>query len=156
MPLTSLSFPVRWLPWLGGVLAWSLAGFSVAYWVLRWSAHTPAVALPVVAAAPAVADSQAVARALGAVRPAPGPAAALPVASASRYVLTGVVAPVNPGAGGVALIAVEGQKPNPYRVGAVLDGRWRVQSIDRRAVQLQAMDGATTESVRLDLPPEKH
>jgi general secretion pathway protein C len=94
---------------------------------------------------PAV-DTRAVARALGA--PQNAVVAAATAAAPSRYVLTGVVAPAATGfsteggtGSGVALIAIDGQRPSPYRVGAVLDGRWRVQSVERRSVVLQPAQG---------------
>jgi general secretion pathway protein C len=128
-------------------LVWLMAGFSVAYWVLRWMGHSPVTPVPVAVPTEQPADAHAVARALGAQRVS-APAAA--VASApSRYVLTGVVAPAATGRSsqggersGVALIAIEGQRPSPYRVGAVLDGRWRVHSVERRSVVLQPVQGA--------------
>ncbi len=57
-----------------------------------------------------------------------------------RWHLLGVVAPANAGSSGsgVALIAVEGQRAAPYRVGAVLDERWVVRSVGRTAVELSA------------------
>jgi general secretion pathway protein C len=143
-------------------LVWLMAGFSVAFGVLRWMGQTPATPVPVAVPAVQPVDTGAVARALGAQR-ASAPAAA--VASApSRYVLTGVVAPAGTGrssqggaGSGVALIAIEGQRPSPYRVGAVLDGRWRVQSVERRSVVLQPVQGpdhgpATTLSLPGFLP----
>jgi len=51
-----------------------------------------------------------------------------------RYTLQGVVASAS--GPGVALIAVEGQRALPYRVGSLVDGRWWVQSVGRRTVTL--------------------
>lgn len=97
-------------------------------------------------AAPEV-DSQAVARALGAVPVVSGPVAPQPDAS-GRYVLLGVVAEGGgiPSArrshGGVALIATDGQRARPYAVGATVDGRWVVQAVTNRTVVLQPMGAA--------------
>jgi len=51
----------------------------------------------------------------------------------------------------VALIAIDGQRPGTYRVGAVVDGRWAVQSVERRTVVLQSADSAG-ERITLSLP----
>jgi general secretion pathway protein C len=136
----------RWWPVVVAFLVWLAVGFSVAYGVLRWLAQTPVAPVPVNVPVVQAVDTRAVARALG------SPQNAVPAAVASapspRYVLTGVVAPVATGfsskgeaGSGVALIAIEGQRPSPYRVGAVLDGRWRVQSVERRSVVLQPVLG---------------
>ena len=151
----------RWWPVGVAFAVWLLVGFSVVYLLLRWFGQAPATQLPVSAGLSVIqgVDTQAVAHALGA--PRASAAAAVAASAPSRYALTGVVAPVS-GAhstqtaspSGVALIAVDGQRPSPYRVGAVLDGRWRVHAVERRSVvlhplQSQGNDTATT----LSLPP---
>jgi general secretion pathway protein C len=124
-----------------------VAGFSVAYWVLRWMGQSPVTPVPVSVPALQPVDTHAVARALGAQRAA-APATTA-VQASSRYSLAGVVAPAATGrsspvaeGSGVALIAVDGQRPSPYRVGAVLDGRWKVHSVERRSVVLRPVQGA--------------
>jgi general secretion pathway protein C len=67
--------------------------------------------------------------------PAPS---AVPVVPA-RYTLAGVMAVGRDGHTGVALIATDGQKAKPYRVGADVDGRWRVQSVSARTVVLSPL-----------------
>jgi len=146
----------RWGPIGVAWCVWLLAGFSVAYWALRWMGQDPATPVPVTFAAPSAVDSQAVARALGAQSAVPL-AAPVAVNAPSRYELAGVVAPVGvvPGAG-VALIAVDGQRPSPYRVGAVLDGRWRVHAVERRGVVLHPLQGdASAAPTRLTLSSDK-
>lgn len=145
----------RWWPWGAALVVWLSAGFMVAYLVLQVVGRGPNIPVPVTPVVSLAVDSQAVARALGArgVQAAP----VLQTVSASRYVLEGVVAPV-PGAqpsSGVALIAVDGQRPGTYRVGAELDGRWTVLEVQRRAVLLQSRDSAgerTTLSLPTSLP----
>jgi general secretion pathway protein C len=141
---------VRWLPVAVALLVWLLAGFSVAYWALRWVGQSPATPVPAAVPAPGQVDSQSVAKALGAQTAV---AVAAPVAAPTRYVLTGVVAPAGQAGGsGVALIAIEGQRPSPYRVGAVLDGRWRVHAVERRSVVLQPVVGDGAGVTTLVLP----
>ena len=129
---------------------WLCAGFVLTYVVLHWMAQRPATLVPVQATAAVGADTQAVARALGAQSIQAAPVA--PAAAPSRYVLTGVVAPAGGGqSSGVALIAIDGQRPGTYRVGAVLDGRWAVQTVERRSVVLRSTD-APGQQITLALP----
>ena len=140
----------RWLPRAIALLVWLCAGFVLTYVVLHWMAQRPATLVPVQATAVVGADTQAVARALGAQATQAVPVA--PVAAPSRYVLTGVVAPAGGGqSSGVALIAIDGQRPGTYRVGAVLDGRWAVQTVERRSVVLRSTD-APGQQITLALP----
>jgi len=161
MPVNALPLPSRvspyvsapsvlWLPFGVALLVWLLAGFSVAYWALRWVAQSPATPVPVAVSAPGQVDPQAVAKALGAQAAV---SAVAPTVAPTRYVLNGVVAPVGQSGGsGVALIAIEGQRPIPYRVGAVLDGRWRVHAVERRSVVLQPVSGGAAGATTLALP----
>lgn len=140
----------RWLPWGVALLVWLCAGFVVAYVALRWLGRSPVTAVPVPSVQAVAVDTQAVARALGAREQRVEPVV-LAVAP-TRYVLTGVVSPVAGGQrSGVALIAIDGQRPGTYRVGAVVDGRWAVQSVERRTVVLQSADSAG-ERITLSLP----
>jgi hypothetical protein len=132
------------------VLVWLCAGFVVTSVVLRWLGQRPTLLVPVQATASVLADTQAVARALGAQAPSSAPVASS--ATPSRYVLTGVVAPAGGGqSSGVALIAIEGQRPGTYRVGAVLDGRWAVQTVGHRSVVLRSTD-TSGQKITLSLP----
>lgn len=116
----------------------ALAAASVAYWGLRLSA--PVVALPeaAVAVAPPAPDVQAMARLLGAepVLAVATPAAPAPSAS-SRFALVGVLAGRDSG-GGAALIALDGQPPKPYRVGAQVDAGLVLQSLGPGQARLGA------------------
>ena len=79
------------------------------------------------------------------------PSAAAPaVEAASRYRLVGVVAS-GPDRG-AALIAVDGQPPKPYRVGAVLEGGLVLRSLAARQARLEPESG-TGAAVELTLPP---
>lgn len=133
-----------WVARLSAVCVWGVAGFVTAYGVLAWLGRSQPVALP---AAPWVApeiDSQAVARALGALPVVNDPVAPQPDAS-GRYTLMGVVAEGHASgaahsrrqAGGVALIATDGQRARPYAVGAQLEGRWVVHAVTQRTVVLR-------------------
>ncbi len=90
----------------------------------------------------------AVARVLGVV-PQAASSPAAPVVTGIQYSLSGVVAANAPD--GAALIAVNGQPPRPYRVGASVEGGLVLQSVTRRGARLGAsVDGPVT--VELSLP----
>ncbi|XHS80034.1 hypothetical protein ACFJGW_08640 [Burkholderiaceae bacterium UC74_6] len=68
----------------------------------------------------------------------------------SRFKLLGVVAPqaAQGSEAGVALITVDGV-PRAVRVGAIVDGDWKLVSVEKRAATI-GRDGAVT--ARLELP----
>lgn len=134
------------------------AGGSATYWVLQWvgvSKDLPSAM--VYSATPVVAQTTAVARALGA-----GPATATPdeqgaAFASSRFNLVGVLA--QGGAGGVALIAVDGLRPKPFAVGATVGEVWVLHSVKARQAVLArpaAADGtpeAGDAGLVLQMPP---
>lgn len=71
----------------------------------------------------------------------------------TRFELVGVLAPRSPGAGreGLALIAVDGQPPRTFRVGAVVEGELVLRSVSQHGAALGPPQGETT--VALDIPP---
>jgi general secretion pathway protein C len=104
---------------------------------------------PVAGDGAAVADPQALARALGGGQVAAGAPAGLALAR-TPYVLLGVLA--DRAQGGAALIAVDGKPAKPYAVGAVVDGDLVVQSVQgRRAVLGDGLQGPAR--ITLELPP---
>jgi general secretion pathway protein C len=136
-------------PMLAAGVLWLAAGLSAGYWVLLAWGRSPVTPVSTLASAQLPSDPEAVARTLGAV---PSAVASPSVAAAAppRYNLLGVVA-VGSQDGGAALIAVDGQPPRPYRVGAPLDGGLVLQAVTRRTVRL----GPTLESpstIELSLP----
>jgi general secretion pathway protein C len=121
-------------PTIAAGLLWLAAGLSAGYWVLLAWGRSPVTPVSAVAPAQVAADSAAVARTLGAV-PGAAPTGAVASAAPPRYNLLGVVAVGN--RDGAALIAVDGQPPRPYRVGAQLEGGGLVlQAVTRRVVRL--------------------
>ncbi len=148
----------RWASGVATVLVWLAAGAVVAYGVMHGMGRGPVVALPAVAVADRDVDPAAVARALGA-RSSPVVSASepAPVDAAGRYSLLGVVAPATASESGVALVVVDGQRPVPYRVGAVFDGRWVVTSVSKRSVALAPATGVTPATAGFTLTlPEPH
>jgi general secretion pathway protein C len=151
MSATALSAsPGRWaVPGLTFLL-WGMAAASVVYWGFKLAARPAAAPLVAVAGRPAAApDMAAVGRLLGATRTA---APAEPaVTLASRFSLVGVVA--RPSRVGIALIAVDGKPPRPYRVGATLDEGLVLQAVEGRRAMLGPEGGPAT--VTLELPPPR-
>ena len=152
-PRLALSAPsgvARHGPALAAGLLWLAAGLSIGYWVLQAWGRSPVTAVAAVPTPQPQTDVASVARALGAL-PAAQPEAAAPVALASRYRLLGVVS--RPGQRGAALIALDGQPPRPYTVGAALEGGLMLQAVDHRSARLgPALKGPAT--VELSLPPK--
>ena len=149
--------PAQWAARLSAVSVWGVAGFVTAYWVLAWVGQGAPTVLPAQPWMAPEVDSQAVARALGALPVVSGPVAPPPDAS-GRYVLLGVVAEgggvssAHRSHGGVALIATDGQRARPYAVGATVDGRWVVQAVANRTVVLRPM--GVSEPVGVPQTPE--
>lgn len=128
----------------------ALAAASVVFWVLKLSTSSP---VPVDVAAISTpdrvqpADTDAVARALGASRAGDAAPRGLP---AQRWTLSGVARAGT--SQGVALIASEGQAAKPYRVKARLEeGLFLVGLEPRKAHLGPTPDGPV--SVTLELPP---
>lgn len=148
------------LAWLAAALAWALAVAAVAYWLqpVLWpvAADAPAANPPAVAKPPVVIDTALVAHALGA-PPQAAPGDAAPAEDlGQRFALVGVVRAASQtaqkGAVDVALIAVDGQPARPFRVGAALDDRWRIQGLSAQGVGLAALDAPADAPAAVTLP----
>lgn len=124
---------------------WALATGSAVYWAL-WASSVQSRAVPPAAGAArgAAVDSQAVARALGAVGAASAPQAAAPDI-VSRLALRGIV---THGGGGAALISVGDQPAKPFRVGAEIEGGWTIKSVSPDTVVI----GSGSGEARLNMP----
>jgi len=131
---------------LATALVWALAAGGALYWGLR-AGQPPAPSLPpAVGDAGAAVNAQAVAHALGVPRTAQPSANQPQAAIAGRVRLSGIV---THGAGGAALLSVDGKPPKPYRVGAEVEGGWVVQAVTPHAVELA--DGQ--ERATIEMPP---
>jgi general secretion pathway protein C len=138
---------------LSAFVIWSLVGATAVFWALRLAATPPQV--PPYAAA--VSNAATVRGDLGRLfgtAPRQSAAVAQATEAPSRFKLIGVMAPrgaaqAEPGHG-VALIAVDGKPPKPFRVGAQLDGDLVLQSVGLRTASLGPLQG--TRSVLLELP----
>ncbi len=150
-------------PWIrfATFLVWLLAAGSAVYWALQF-VRGPNAPLSAAVAAPAsgagALDAQALARGLGggkAQPSSPTEVAAAPSAfQAERFLLTGVVVqkssrPANQQ--GVALIAVDGKPPRPYRVGSQLADGVMLHSVSAGKAMLSASADAAP-GLTLELP----
>ena len=125
----------------------AVAAASVVYWGLKdWRVQ----AVPGVSASlskPAPVTTTMVARALGGGMRLTATNTVAP--PSTRYTLVGIIA--NRSGGGVALISVDGKAAKPVRVGAFIDDRLLLQSVEGRRALLAAGVDRPTE-VTLDLP----
>ncbi|HEY0201052.1 MAG TPA: type II secretion system protein N [Burkholderiaceae bacterium] len=137
----------NWAVRAATLIVWALAAASAVYWGLRMSAGPAAPPALVQATALAAPDAQALARLLGA---GPKAEAAPRPGLASRFVLVGVLAGRASGSG-AALIAIDGQRAKPFRVGAVVEDGLVLQALGPREARLgQAPTGPAT--LTLELP----
>lgn len=148
-------------PWparLAAFILWALAAVSASFWFTKVSgtSRDPVTARTIASDIP-TPQSADLARVFG--PPGAGPASAgigpgLPAAAdpAARLRLLGVVA--NRAQVGVALIAVDGQPPRPYRVGSVLQGGWTLQKVGSRSATLASGDsGVAAVTIELAALP---
>jgi general secretion pathway protein C len=135
---------------LSAFVIWALVAASAVFWGLRLIVRSPEAPPYTVSVGDAASVSGDLTRLLG----TPPVAAAAVVATpeiASRFRLTGVMAPKPPATQGVALIAVDGKLPRAFRVGAAVDGELVLQSVSLRTAAIGPPRGAT--AVTLELPP---
>jgi general secretion pathway protein C len=149
MQVTTLN---PWPPRLAAFVLALLLAASVVFWVLRWPTREagPALPLPMGSMEVPAASATLLARLLGA-----GSTAADTVAApdaASRFRLTGIVG--LGGGQGVALLAVDGKPPRPYRVGSELEQGLMLQSVEPKRVAL-ASDAKAPVLFRLELAPRQ-
>ena len=138
-------------------LVWLLAAGCIVYWALKFVSG-PAAPLSAAVAAPTSGaggvDALALAKGLGGgqapISANPTTAAAPIALQASRFVLTGVVVQKS-NRQGVALIAVDGKPPRPYRVGTPLADGVVLHSVSPGKAILSASVDAPP-SLSLELP----
>jgi general secretion pathway protein C len=135
---------------LSAFFVWALVAASAVFWGLRLLVTPPAApahTLAVADGAPARVD---LTRLFGAPAVATSASTQAPAAS-SRFQLVGVMAPKVPDEHGIALLAVDGKLPRPYRVGATIDGELVLQSVSLRTASIGPARGAPV--VVLEVPP---
>ena len=132
-------------------ILWAAVAATVVFWALRLGPRAPAVPAQAVAVSNAAGARGDLGRLLGE-RPAQAEAEPVVSADAGRFQLVGVVAPRDTGTReGLAVIAVDGKPPRTYRVGAVVDDRYVLQSVRTRGAELGPRGG--NAQIQLELPP---
>lgn len=126
------------------LLIWALLGWALVYWgsLILEPVHRPQ-------AAPMAEGPQVRAQAISSWLAAPASPPQPELIAPSRFNLLGVIAE---GRGGVAVIALDGQPPRPYRVGAVIAEGVVLRAVGPRYAELAA-DRTGPVSQRLELPP---
>jgi general secretion pathway protein C len=131
----------------------ALAAASMVYWGLRWSEQLATPRSGSVWSEPRPIDTARVAQLLGAsVAPASEGIAAPVSNTAANYKLEGVIAQGRNSGRGSALIAIDGEKARPYKVGDRLSDDLVLQSVSARGAAL-APRMAAPASIQLELPP---
>ena len=143
-------------PWaaIAAGVFWLAAGLSAGYWVSQVWGRSPVTSVSAAAGSLPAVDSRSVALALGVSdAPVASGEASVPVVVPTRYALIGVVADRRQQ--GAALIAVDGQPPKPYAIGAELEGGVVLQSVSDRTVRLgPSMSEPHSIELSLPAPPE--
>ena len=134
-------------------MIWAVVALSATFWAMRLLVRSPA-APPHAAPAPQSMAARGDLSRLFGTSTAGAPVAAAP-AVMSRFRLIGVAAPKagSPASSGVALIAVDGKPPRPFRVGAAVDGDLTLRAVDMRTASLGPRDGADTVILEIPLRP---
>lgn len=134
---------------LSAFVIWALVAASAVFWGLRLFVKPPVAPVHTRLASDNGPVRVDLTRMLGA-PPVQAPASVQTPAISSRFQLTGVMAPLQAGGDGIALIAVDGKMPRAYHVGAALDGELVLQSVNHRSVSIGPAQGAA--AVVLELP----
>jgi general secretion pathway protein C len=140
---------IRW--WTSGV--WAAVAASALYWGFKLVIPAPAYPRQAqVADSGRRADEGDLSRLLGAQMPPTSAQVEAPAIEA-RFHLFGVISPraAQAASDGFALIAIDGDPPKVFRVGAIVEGQNVLQAVDARGIKLGPRDGATL--VALDLSP---
>ncbi|MBA3591084.1 hypothetical protein [Methylibium sp.] len=132
---------------------WAAVAACLAYWGLRVGVAAPPLPASVQPVSTAMVLRGDVMRLFATPAAADAPSPTEP-GLASRFKLVGVMAPQagERGAGeGIALIAVDGKPPRPFRIGSAVDDKLVLQAVARRGATIGPSEGLA--AVRLELPP---
>lgn len=139
---------------LSAFVIWGLVAATAVFWGLRLLVRPSAPPSYAVAVVDSSAMRGDLTRVLGSAPVAAPVALSSPEASA-RFRLLGIMAPKPQtdasSAQGLALIAVDGNMPKAYAVGASVDGDLVLQAVSLRTASIGQAHG--TPSIRLELPP---
>lgn len=141
---------------LSAFVIWALVAATAVFWGLRLFVRPSAPPPYAVAVGDASAMRGDLTRLLGSA-PVAEPAATIAPEASARFQLLGIMAPKASSGGtssnqGVALIAVDGNMPKAYAVGASLDGELVLQSVSLRSASIGGSRGGAA-AITLELPP---
>ncbi len=142
---------LRWV----SMCMWAGVAASAVFWGLRlFTTPTPVPPQAQVADLAAAARGD-LGRVLGVDAPPPQAAAQAEPTADARFNLLGVVSPrgAGTGAGGVALISVDGKAPKAYKLGAVVDGTHVLQAVSARGASLGPRGGPALVALNIPPPP---
>ena len=141
---------VRWVTFV----VWAAVAASALAWGFKLLVTPPSAPAQTATVDTAALVRGDLSRLLGADPVVPRAAAASVAAADARFNLLGVVSPraARAGAEGVALIAVDGQRPKAYRVGAVVDGDNVLQAVQPRGATLGLPGGPGLIALNLAPP----
>ena len=128
---------------------WALVAATAVFWLLRLTAKGPTVPRAAMVKSQELPLRADLSRVLGSAPVVAAPVMASPEL-ASRFVLSGVMAPKTHGGSGLALIAVDGNPPKPYAVGARLDEELVLLEVSMRSASIGPAGGEPL--LKLELP----
>ncbi|MBS0447290.1 MAG: hypothetical protein JSR59_15225 [Proteobacteria bacterium] len=139
---------------LSALVVWALVAASAVFWGLRLTARPPQAPPYTVGVGDGAVARADLTRLFGAPAVAE-PEETIAPDAAARYQLLGVIAPKPPKPNnpfGVALIAVDGQPPKAYKVGASLEDDLVLQSVGLRTAAVGPADGKAAFTLELPAP----
>lgn len=131
---------------------WALVAAIAVFWLLRLTAQGPSAPHAALVTSQNLPVRAELSRVLGSTPVIAAPQVAPPELS-SRFVLSGVMAPKTVGASGLALIAVDGNPPRPYSLGAHLDENFVLLAVTLRSASIGPVGGAPLLTLELPLLP---
>lgn len=140
-----------WSTRLGSFFIWLLVGFSLVFWFLRGvGTKSPTTnQVPVISLQSSITP-ESMLRALGAdQQDTENPETTTTDALAQRIRLMGVLAFSN--GAGAALLSIDQESADPYKIGEEVIEGWKLQSISARRITLVAQSDPSQTSV-IDLP----
>jgi general secretion pathway protein C len=133
-----------------GFFVWALVTACAALWGFKIFAATRPV--PATATIPAVAmPAQGPMVRLFGAEPEPEQQEQVQAAESDRFQLVGVIAPTA-GSAGLALVAVDGQPPKPWKIGATLEGSTTLLAVAKRTAQFGPAGGPAQFTLELPAP----
>jgi general secretion pathway protein C len=133
-----------------GFFVWALVTACAALWGFKIFAATRPVPSTATMPAAAMAAQGPMPRLFGVVAEPEQPEQ-VQAAESDRFQLVGVIAPAG-GSSGLALVAVDGQPPKPWKIGATLEGSTTLLAVAKRTAQFGPSGGPAQFTLELPAP----